>query len=124
MGVMNSTSSYRLPGASARIIGASEPRVFGESRARIDGRPPYPTRPHPVLTSLPRRRLDNYQSQVSLQFSETFKHQLRPTFQSTLIEAKKLAEEMAAFSGFRTLTMNAMLSEWRGTLKPKGSPSA
>jgi hypothetical protein len=43
---------------------------------------------------------DNYQSQVSLEFSETFKRQLRssPTFQTTVIEAKGLAEEVAAFS--------------------------
>jgi len=44
--------------------------------------------------------VDNYQSEVSLEFSETFKRQLRssPTFQATVIEAKKLAEELAAFS--------------------------
>jgi hypothetical protein len=44
--------------------------------------------------------VDNYQSGVSLEFTETFKRQLRssPTFQKTLIEAKKLAEELAAFS--------------------------
>lgn len=44
--------------------------------------------------------VDNYQSEVSLEFSETFKRQLRssPTFQTTVIEAKKLAEEVAAFS--------------------------
>jgi len=44
--------------------------------------------------------VDTYQSKVSLQFSETFKRQLRSssTFQTTIIEAKTLAEEVAAFS--------------------------
>jgi hypothetical protein len=44
--------------------------------------------------------VDNCQSEVSLEFSETFKYQLgsSPTFQVTVIEAKKLAEEFAAFS--------------------------
>lgn len=43
---------------------------------------------------------DSYQSKVSLEFSETFKRQLRDshTFQRTVFEAKKLAEEMVAFS--------------------------
>src|SRR5271170_7490078 len=43
---------------------------------------------------------DNYQSEVSMEFSETFIHQLRssPTFQATVKEAKTLAEELAAFS--------------------------
>ena len=43
---------------------------------------------------------DNYQSEVSLEFSDAFKRQLRSstTFQTTVIEAKGLAEEVAAFS--------------------------
>lgn len=43
--------------------------------------------------------VEKYQSEVSLEFSETFKHQLQssPTFQATLNEATRLAFEVLSF---------------------------